>query len=234
MQRFLANRLDVQGRLWDRLRQVPDLQAAWLRLLYCAVPRANHLLRAISPDLIAEYARAHDDGIWETFLDLIGYTRGTAADDQFSLDRESGSDSDEDTRDSSRPQRENGSSENHEENHEESTAAETSAQPAGGRDAASRIPRNRAPLGPDPTLEAARAIAFLPIVHGGLGLRSSTLLSPAAHWAAWADILPIIAERAPAVGARALAELEREDSPLRSVAQAVAAETAVTGPDSAR
>ena len=33
------------------------------------------------------------------------------------------------------------------------------------------------------------------------------------------------------MGARALAELEREDSPLRSVAQAVAAETAVTGPD---
>ena len=38
-------------------------------------------------------------------------------------------------------------------------------------------------------------------------------------------------ERAPEVGARALAELEREDSPLRSVAQAVAAEIAVTGPD---
>ena len=80
VQRFLANRLDVQGRLWDRLRQVPDLQAAWLLLLYCAVPRANHLLRAIPPDVIAEYARAHDDGIWDTFLDLIGYTRGTAED----------------------------------------------------------------------------------------------------------------------------------------------------------
>ena len=41
--------------------------------MYCAVPRANHLIRAISPDLVAEYARAHDDGIWATFLDIIGY-----------------------------------------------------------------------------------------------------------------------------------------------------------------
>ena len=71
--RFLNNRLRVQARFWERVRQVPDLQTAWLLLLYCAVPRANHLLRAISPDLVAEYARAHDDGIWKTFLDLIGY-----------------------------------------------------------------------------------------------------------------------------------------------------------------
>ena len=50
---------------------------------------------------------------------------------------------------------------------------------------------------PDPILTAARRIAFLPVVHGGLGLRSSALLSPAAYWAAWADMLPTLVERVP-------------------------------------
>ena len=80
VQRFLGNRLDVQTRFWDRLKQVPDLQAAWLLLLYCAVPRANHLIRAIPPDLVANYAQAHDGGIWATFLDLIGQAPRPARD----------------------------------------------------------------------------------------------------------------------------------------------------------
>ena len=29
---------------------------------------------AIPPDLVADYAKAHDDGTWAAFLDLIGYT----------------------------------------------------------------------------------------------------------------------------------------------------------------
>ena len=78
-------------------------------------------------------------------------------------------------------------------------------------------------LGPDPVEAAARKIAFLPIVHGGLGLRSSSLLAPAAHWAAWADVLPIIAERAPALGGRVLQELQAAESPVPSVCHAVAA-----------
>ena len=60
---------------------MPDLQSAWLLLLYCAVPRANHLIRAIPPDLVAEYAQAHDNGIWRTFLDIIGYDQRPAGDD---------------------------------------------------------------------------------------------------------------------------------------------------------
>ena len=78
IQRFLGNRYDVEARLWERLKQVPDLQTAWLLLLYCANPRANHLIRAISPDLVADYARAHDDRLWGTFLDLIGYPQRPA------------------------------------------------------------------------------------------------------------------------------------------------------------
>ena len=78
VQRFLGNRYAVQARFWERLKQVPDLQTAWLLLLYCANPRANHLIRALSPDLVADYARAHDDGLWATFLDLIGYRQRAA------------------------------------------------------------------------------------------------------------------------------------------------------------
>ena len=57
---------------------MPDLQTAWLLLLYCANPRANHLIRALSPDLVADYAKAHDDGLWATFLDIIGYPQRAA------------------------------------------------------------------------------------------------------------------------------------------------------------
>ena len=83
----------------------------------------------------------------------------------------------------------------------------------------------------DPILAAARRIAFLPVVRGGLGLRSMSLLSPAAYWAAWADVLPIIAERVPALAERVVPELERADSPIYCAAQAAAAEAAITGPD---
>ena len=80
----------------------------------------------------------------------------------------------------------------------------------------------------DPALDAARRIAFLPVVHGGLVLRSSALLSPAAYWAASADILPTMAERVPDLAERIVQELESGDSRIASVAQAVAAEHAVT------
>ena len=33
VQRFLGNRLEVQSRFWERLKQGPDLQTAWLLLL---------------------------------------------------------------------------------------------------------------------------------------------------------------------------------------------------------
>ena len=80
----------------------------------------------------------------------------------------------------------------------------------------------------DPVLAAARRIAFLPVVHGGLGLRSSALLSPAAYWAAWADMLPTLVERVPELAEQVLQELESGDSRIVSVAQAAAADHAVT------
>ena len=105
------------------------------------------------------------------------------------------------------------------------------AEQLGGREAASPAASHGAHLGDDAVLDAARRIAFLPVVHGGLGLRSSSLLSPAAYWAAWADILPTIAERVPDLAERVTQELERGDSPIACVAQATAAEATVTRPE---
>ena len=47
--------------------------------------------------------------------------------------------------------------------------------------------------------EMAKATATLPLALGGLGLRSAERSRVAAHWASWADTLPMIQERHPVV-----------------------------------
>ena len=246
VQRFLGNRLEVQSRFWERLKQVPDLQTAWLLLLYCAVPRANHLIRAIPPDVVAEYARAHDDGIWTTFLDIIGYLPRPAdgqeerpGADHLPIDR--GNVSKGEGKGRGGRQAEASAPPSHESRargevevgvaQEQAEGGREAAQPSGSHSRRPGAePTGFGPEPADPILDAARRIAFLPVVQGGLGLRSMSLLSPAAYWAAWADVLPIIAERVPALAEAVLPGLERADSPIHCVAQAIAAEAAVTGP----
>ena len=57
---------------------------------------------------------------------------------------------------------------------------------------------------PDACLRQAR----LPFREGGLGLRDSLAISPAAYWASWADTLPGLHARYPAVAANVLAYLQ--------------------------
>ena len=45
----------------------------------------------------------------------------------------------------------------------------------------------------------ARDVATLPMRLGGLGLRSATRMAPAAFWASWADALPMLSQRLPAL-----------------------------------
>ena len=40
--------------------RLPSTQHSWLLLLFCTVPRANHLLRTVSPTQVSEFATAHD------------------------------------------------------------------------------------------------------------------------------------------------------------------------------
>ena len=47
--------------------------------------------------------------------------------------------------------------------------------------------------------EMAHGIATLPMRLGGLGLRSATRMAPAAFWASWADALPMLSQRLPAL-----------------------------------
>ncbi|CAK0807356.1 unnamed protein product [Prorocentrum cordatum] len=68
----LESRLQEERRLLDELAHLPDLQCAWLLLLLCASPRANHLLRTLPPEEIAEYARGHDGDMWATLRRLLG------------------------------------------------------------------------------------------------------------------------------------------------------------------
>jgi hypothetical protein len=71
VQQHADKRLADEKRLWDALQEVPDLQCAWVILLLCCGPRANHLLRTLPPSQSARYAEAHDEGMWDTFERLL-------------------------------------------------------------------------------------------------------------------------------------------------------------------
>ena len=62
----------------------------------------------------------------------------------------------------------------------------------------------------NPDLPAtALATAYLPLAHGGFGLQSATVVDPAAHWASWADTLPVLARQLPEFTAMLLDHLAR-------------------------
>ena len=82
---------------------------------------------------------------------------------------------------------------------------------------AALLEHGSAPL-PEPGLRAAQ----LPQRFGGLGLRSTSSDSHAAHWASWCDTLPVISARAPAAATRLVRALSGEE-PLPSTAAAVLA-----------
>ena len=63
-------RLEDEERFLAKIEQIPDLQCAWLLLTYCAVPRANHMIRTLTPDAADDYARQHDAALWATFCKL--------------------------------------------------------------------------------------------------------------------------------------------------------------------
>ena len=71
--------------------------------------------------------------------------------------------------------------------------------------------------------DGARKLATLPASLGGLGLASAVRTAPAAYWAAWADALPVLGERAPALAEACVRQLEGRDAEttcLRSAAVA--------------
>ena len=154
---FVESQLEMkvaqQRTLLERIPAVPDLQSAWLLLLRCALARANYLLRVVEPQAVAEYARSHDDGIWQCLCTIL----------HISPD-----------------------------------------------------------LSPD-----TRSAANLPLVHGGVGLRSACRVSVAACWASWADCLPMMYARHPHVAERFIVQLEGSQTP--SLGAAAASARALSG-----
>ena len=71
VQNFLADRRNEEHNFLSKLFHVPGVQAAWQLLVYCAVPRANHLLGLLPPTFSGQYARGHDEDVWSTFCSLV-------------------------------------------------------------------------------------------------------------------------------------------------------------------
>ena len=51
--------------LLDRIPGVPDVQAAWILLLHCALARANYMLRMIPLEAVKVFARRHDAELFQ-------------------------------------------------------------------------------------------------------------------------------------------------------------------------
>ena len=64
--------LQEKAQLLNLLPKLPSLQASWLLLYFCAVPRINHLLRTVPPDHNHGIADAHDASIQTAFRTTFG------------------------------------------------------------------------------------------------------------------------------------------------------------------
>ena len=58
--------------LLDRIPTVLDVQSVWALLFHCANARANCSLRVVRPELVTQFAEAHDEGIWRCMCAVQG------------------------------------------------------------------------------------------------------------------------------------------------------------------
>ena len=61
VQSFLRAKTEEHALLLGSIPELPDLQSAWLILLFCASSRANYLLRTLPPCVTEEFAASHDE-----------------------------------------------------------------------------------------------------------------------------------------------------------------------------
>ena len=65
----------AKGRhLLDRVLELPQLQHAWLLTYFCLVPRVNHLLRQVPPELVQRTAAAFEQLTESALQQLLGGT----------------------------------------------------------------------------------------------------------------------------------------------------------------
>ena len=75
---FVNQHLERQKhrKLLRRIPTLPDVQSAWLLLLHCASTRANYMLRVVRPEWALEFARAHDQEVWECLCHILTVPTG--------------------------------------------------------------------------------------------------------------------------------------------------------------
>ena len=56
----------------QRIPAVPNFQAAWLLLTFCAAARANFTMRTVRPALVEEFAASHNHAIWTCLVKILG------------------------------------------------------------------------------------------------------------------------------------------------------------------
>ena len=61
---FLSQKGLEHDHLLEMIPQVPDVQAAWLLLVFCASTRANFFLRTVAPEFTLEFAERHDEQVF--------------------------------------------------------------------------------------------------------------------------------------------------------------------------
>ena len=76
MQEELAKLSKKHKLFFDQLPALPDLQASWLLLLYCAAPRVYYALRGLRPDLTRIFAATHDTAVRTCLAQLLQLPTG--------------------------------------------------------------------------------------------------------------------------------------------------------------
>ena len=66
LRRVSAEHQDLQ-----RIPSVADVQSAWLLLLHCVAARACFQLRVVGPSAVEEFARHHDQSLWQCLSDIL-------------------------------------------------------------------------------------------------------------------------------------------------------------------
>ena len=79
VQKSCADRLSDQQDLLRKLGELPDLQCAWVLLMYCASPRCVHTLRTVPPALAGTYAEESDAAVQSCLWQLLGNPGGPEA-----------------------------------------------------------------------------------------------------------------------------------------------------------
>ena len=67
----LAKKSVKHDQLVEKILLVPDLQSAWILLLYCAATRANYVLRVVHPALSTTFAKHHDASLRRALAHLL-------------------------------------------------------------------------------------------------------------------------------------------------------------------